>query len=338
MDEIKLFKYFEWKNRISSQKNYQLNRITNCLFSKEYRPFYKKYCGKRIVNGVEINEYIAELIHAGKPAWIARYGSAELNLVTKYLAREYTGQDNQLQAAYRTFCNNAGFFSTHDNLLGKEYVELFLRCCPEVDVHGIWPLYMEDYYIMRYEKNARLMNFIYLEPWALPQNDKGVLPWSHALKKKKVLVIHPFAETIRAQYEENRSEIFKNVYGNPDYILPEFELKTLKAVQTIAQNRDQRFNDWFGALDWMIEECAHIDFEIAIIGCGAYGFPLAAAIKKMGKVAIQMCGATQLLFGIMGRRWQNNESIQLMANDAWVHPNEKENVNNMDEIENACYW
>ena len=47
-----------------------------------------------------------------------------------------------------------------------------------------------------------------------------------------------------------------------------------------------------------------IDFDVAIIGCGAYGFPLAAKLKQAGKQAIHLAGATQLLFGIKGKRWE----------------------------------
>lgn len=121
--------------------------------------------------------------------------------------------------------------------------------------------------------------------------------------------------------------------------MPQFELKTLKAVQTIAGTKDERFDNWFEALDWMVQECKKIDFDVAIIGCGAYGFPLAAEIKKMGKGAIQLCGATQLMFGIKGNRWENISAIKDgLFNDAWVYPNEKEKVSGMKKIENACYW
>ena len=53
----------------------------------------------------------------------------------------------------------------------------------------------------------------------------------------------------------------------------------------------------------MYTEAVKIDFDTAIIGCGAYGFPLAAKLKAAGKQAFHMGGATQLLFGIKGSRW-----------------------------------
>jgi hypothetical protein len=62
------------------------------------------------------------------------------------------------------------------------------------------------------------------------------------------------------------------------------------------------------------------DFDVAIIGCGAYGFPLAAHLKRLGKKAIYMGGATQLLFGIKGKRWDNYRLISNFFNEHWVRP------------------
>lgn len=78
-----------------------------------------------------------------------------------------------------------------------------------------------------------------------------------------------------------------------------------KSVQTMCFNKDERFSDWFEALDFMYHEAMAKDFDVAIIGCGAYGFPLAAKLKRAGKIAIHLGGVTQLLFGIKGRRWEN---------------------------------
>lgn len=43
-------------------------------------------------------------------------------------------------------------------------------------------------------------------------------------------------------------------------------------------------------------EALKFDFDVAIIGCEAYGFPLAARLKRAGKIVVHMGGATQILF------------------------------------------
>lgn len=147
-----------------------------------------------------------------------------------------------------------------------------------------------------------------------------------------MLVIHSFEESIREQYLR-REELFPETE-----ILPKFDLKTLKAVQTIAGEEDNRFATWFEALEYMYEEAMKIDFDIAILGCGAYGFPLAAKLKRAGKQVIHMGGVTQILFGIKGSRWVNNPRSQIEFNDAWVYPKESETPKMSEKVENNCYW
>src|SRR5690606_28576019 len=113
-----------------------------------------------------------------------------------------------------------------------------------------------------------------------------------------------FNKTIEEQYFKKRTLLFKD-----QRVLPEFKsLETIQAVQTIAGNNSE-FNNWFEALDWMKKEIEKKDFDIAIIGCGAYGFPLAAHVKRLGKKAIHLGGATQLLFGIKGKRWTDRNDF-----------------------------
>lgn len=120
-----------------------------------------------------------------------------------------------------------------------------------------------------------------------------------------------------AQYQNVREKIFDKAYPGMD-VLPKFDLQTIKAVQTISGNRDSRFQTWFEALSWMEEECRKREFYIAIIGCGAYGFPLAASVKRMGKIAVHLGGSTQILFGILGRRWENRKDFMSnVVNEYW---------------------
>jgi hypothetical protein len=121
-------------------------------------------------------------------------------------------------------------------------------------------------------QNSAKIHFELLNPFF------SKIPWTKALEGKKVLVVHPFATTIEKQYIK-RELLFK------DNLLPEFELQTIKAVQSIAGSPTQ-FTDWFVALDYIKTEIDKHDYDICLIGCGAYGFPLAAHVKRTGKKAL----------------------------------------------------
>ena len=80
------------------------------------------------------------------------------------------------------------------------------------------------------------------------------------------------------------------------------------------------------------------EFDVAILGCGAYGMPVGAHVKKIGKVAIHMGGATQLLFGVSGKRWRDQPAFRAIMTDAWRPPLEIERPPGWETIEDGCYW
>ena len=81
-----------------------------------------------------------------------------------------------------------------------------------------------------------------------------------------------------------------------------------------------------------------VPFDVALIGCGAYGLPLGAAIKQMGKPAVHLGGALQLLFGIRGRRWEAMPQYLSLMNDAWVRPSSTETPPLAEMVDGGCYW
>jgi hypothetical protein len=164
-----------------------------------------------------------------------------------------------------------------------------------------------------------------LEPYLYP------FPWSKFLAGKTVLVVHPFVKSIQSQYA-----IRKELFLNPD-VLPEFQLIVIKAPQTLAGNTDG-FASWTHALDSLTQRVCETEFDVAILGCGAYGMPLGAHIKKMGKTAIHLGGATQILFGISGKRWLERPSFRALMTMAWRPPLDSERPPNLDKVEEGCYW
>lgn len=150
------------------------------------------------------------------------------------------------------------------------------------------------------------------------------------LKQKKILIVSPFADLIENQYK-NRKKLFPH----NDLFLPDFDLKTIKAIDTAGENwKSTGYQTWKDALNVMKKQIEKIDFDIALIGCGAYAFPLGAFCKMMGKKAITTCGATSLYFGIYGNRWKDLPEI----NQYWVRPGDKYKPVGAEKIENGAYW
>lgn len=278
------------------------------------------------------NDYIYHLIKSDKPFMVCRFGNTELQTVVGNLKTKIVGHSKEADAYldkwFTRLGKDSGFFPVDYKYLDR-FTNCILDACKEADLLAMWHLNMEDFVIEEYNPNVKLTYLFRLEPWLA-----NCRPWSAALKGKKVLVIHPFEDTIRAQFQK-REKLFPNTE-----ILPEFELKTLKAVQTLCGERDERFQNWFEALEYMVQTALKIDFDVAIIGCGAYGMPLAAKLKQAGKQAIHLGGATQLLFGIKGRRWEENypSKIATCFNADWTYPLDSEKPKNGGTVEMGCYW
>lgn len=284
---------------------------------------YRNYAGKPYWDTDTLNHKVAELIASGEPFMMGRFGSTELF----NMRVDEFHQNSKRVKACQQFHAFSGFFPEDIALLPR-FNELMKDACREVDILGVWQQPCEDYYIKKYCTGLKAaVKLMSIEPW------RNAFPWSSALAGKKVLVVHPFEDSILSQYQN-----YDKLFADPR-VLPKFELKTLKAVQTAGTQTDSRFSTWFDALDWMCGECDKIDFDIALIGCGAYGFPLAAHIKKQGRQAVHFGGSLQILFGIRGRRWDEvAPEIAALYNDYWHYPLASEVPKGSGGVEGGTYW
>jgi hypothetical protein len=289
------------------------------------------------VTGQAASNLIRRELERPGPAMIARFGSGELSCVANYLG--IFGDANALRraTAYVTgrggalwweerliddLVQVAGFFP-RDTRLVERFAARMLDDMACVDVLGSW---------VRWERlvasrlpHATRVALPDLEPYY--HRD----PWTPALEGRTVLVVHPFAESIRRQYGQREL-----LFADPR-VLPEFELKTLPSVQSIGETPTQ-YSDWFAALDAMCDAMSRIDWDVAIIGAGAYGFCLAAHAKRLGRKAVHLGGATQILFGIRGRRWDEDPNVSRFYNDAWVRATPNERPANYLRAEGGSYW
>lgn len=320
------------------------------FFLKVLRKLYFKSFGASIKspecihNSDKAAKIIYDTLMSDKPCMIARFGSTELLCLKNYLgvikdkgkyfdyikgnAQTWWWEENTINQMQQW----SGFFPAREDKI-EQFCELMIQDISEVDVLGSW--LVDEQLFEKELKEAKKLHLRLLEPYWSENH------WSRALEGKKVLVVHPFAKDIESQYQK-RKLLFKS------NILPNFQLTTIKAVQSLADEKTE-FKDWFEALDYMKAEIDKVDYDICLIGCGAYGFPLAAHVKKTGKKGFHYGGSLQLLFGIKGKRWEDPEYgvkewgipygfyVNLM-NEHWVRPEMNNKPKNAQVVEGACYW
>lgn len=309
MGKLTYFKYF----------------LKNSWFVLMWKLFKKKkntsrFLGKKNITLEYSNDLLKKWIESGKPFAVIRFGAVELSCVNNY-EKICLGLKKDYKPSVRySIKNGAGVFPINKetlSLYSKEALEAFSSCT----ILGISGIHMEDYFYKKYCSLLDVAQYEALEPL------RG--DWIQVLKNKKVLVISPFAKDIEKQYKIKEKLFYDN-------IVPDFDLLTLEAVQTIADQEDSRFNNFKEALDYMKSKIDEIDFDIALVGAGAYGSLLCSYISKIGKQAIQTGGATQTLFGIIGKRWEKREHVSKYINEYWIRPTSK--PKGYQKVENGCYW
>ncbi len=299
---------------------------------KKDKEITKKLMKHSIRTISSFSDDIAECIENKKPMLLARLGGTEGAIAGQYCDKELGLTDVYNKATLDWLFTTSGFFADdyEDKIVAVDrYAALTIEGMSECDyLSAMWPprIYM-PYFFKKFAKNAT-PTFTDLGPYFDMETEKT---WVRALKGKKVLVINSFTKSIEYQYKRK-----DKLVEDKKFELPEFELITYKTYVTQVGERPGCFKNSFEVLDKMLSDIKNIDFDVALIGAGAYGFPLAVEIKRMGKVAIETCGRTPLFFGIYGER-DVQQGIEKYMTDAWIRPMEQP-PEKFKQVENGCYW
>ena len=164
------------------------------------------------------------------------------------------------------------------------------------------------------------------------------IPWTHALKGKRILLVSSFTETIRKQIA-----VRENIYDGVD-LFPDCSFVFIQPPQThgtIPPTPDE--TDYFGVyLTTFTKQLDEIKdtYDVALVACGGYSNPVCNHIFESGKSAINVGGVLQMYFGVAGNRWYRNspEIIQLFLNEHWTRPSPEERPAGAETIEQSCYW
>ena len=271
----------------------------------------------------EGNLKIKELIESSTPFIAGKMGAVEMHLMVCDLSKRGWDDSARWHAS-----NHAGITPPDDRIL-EYFRKVYTESLKQTDLLTIWyperEVSEEKVVSRHYCPNATFIAGLQaLEPFY------HVNPWSAALEGKKVLVVHPFEDSIREQFSK------KDLLFQDKSVLPDFELITLKTYQTHGGgNTDLQ---WDTCFEDMAEKIQGQDFDVALIGAGGYGLPLCNVAKQMGKPVVHVGGGLQIMFGIKGNRWDANPAVNKYYNEHWKRPFESERPKNSTIVEGGCYW
>lgn len=291
-------------------------RFVRSVERKRYQQLWQKQ-----LTPVQANAKITQILNNRQPCLVGRIGHTEGRIVGEAMFRH--GQFGRLTK--KEAHQYSGIFPVSPSLLSS-FAGVYAASIAQVDLLGFWQTTFQARLLAECYPNLPLAPLPALEPYLHSS------PWSAGLKGRRVLVVHPFASTILQQYSLKRSRLFPHADT-----LPQFDLQVLAPPQTLAPLTGG-YATWLEALDHLIERVHQCDFDVALLGCGAYGLPLGAAIKASGRQAIHLGGALQVLFGIRGRRWEQIPAIAALMNPSWVRPSQAETPVSAGLVDEGCYW
>jgi hypothetical protein len=134
---------------------------------------------------------------------------------------------------------------------------------------------------------------------------------------KRILIICPFGKFLQAQATQER---FERVWSKTKtkWFFPA-EVDAVEFPYGFESETQRQFPTALDLFESIRAEIAKKDFDIALIAAAGLAVPLAAFVKSIGKVAIDLGGDLQFLFGVMGNRWRSDERMkEKYFNEWWV--------------------
>jgi hypothetical protein len=251
---------------------------------------------------------IARLLEQSDPKIIARVGETEGRAASFYLTNRSTlgpkrlTYPNELKSRLKLL---AGYFPTTDDRI-DDLARLYLRAIEAIDLYVAWTPHDS---ILK-PANARTIRLVDLDPFFARNK------WSLALEGRRVCIVSPFIGSIQRQFL-----IREKLFREPT--IPDFELLLALSPMTHCE-ADVAGQSWIENMNHVTESVLKIGPEIAIIGAGAYGLPIARDLKLHGITSVVMGGSTQLLFGLKGKRWENDKQYKKLMNEYWKRPDDQE--------------
>jgi hypothetical protein len=291
---------------------------------------------------VKLYEYISKKIDNNQNFIIPRVAGIETQdaIFTMLLSLpQYNDQQSQILDALENhkfrMKNNAGIMiSSFDSHI--KYSKLFLESFQECEIFLNWApfdcVYQSCFTSMKIlEELYKSKDTVYSEVLDIYHYIYAI-PWTFALKGKRILMVSNFAESI-----EEKINVRKEIYGID--LFPDCEIITIRPPQTQGSEESEEFDIELNKFTEKLDKIKD-NYDIALVSCGGYGNLVCSHIYKSGKSAIYVGGVLQMYWGILGNRWFENrpDVIRLFLNKHWSRGKDSEKPRDHKTIEGSCYW
>lgn len=293
------------------------------------------------------NEGARELVRAvqvGDAYAAGKLGTSELAALYWYITHRQHKIDAGRAAyplhVFRHMVVNAGLYPARPEIIDGWCEHMLHTVLPSMDLMVEWSptsKLHEYYFLEAHAPHSRRTVLRALEPYY--EDDVSDRYTLAIPDNSNVAIISPFVDTILAQGPRLHQIWCDKPLWNPSIrCIPIQTFFTPLVSSLSAQQWPSRLTSWQAACDATVEKVRSVGAKYALVGCGALSLPIVAALKAAGCIAIHTGGATQIMFGIKGRRWDAHSVISKLYNDAWVRPAAHEIPEHASAIENGCYF
>ncbi len=251
---------------------------------------------KTLTRKLTLSNILMEYINSDNGYFIGRYGNVEMSAVAN-------NDTTQLHS-------NAGFYwDTQDQL--DKFKKVYFESILDMDIYTYVVTcdsfkFIEDFII---SAGIFRPSIPYVE---YPDVYLKVMETLHK-NNLNVCIVANDIELMKKQ-QKNIREIHNN-----NYDLNSENIKFVKSHNTV-QGMPKPFDTWEKTLDDLEQRCLEADCKYYYLGCGCYGLPLARRLKAKKKNVWYVGGIIQLLFGILGKRWEGRPEILSLINFYWTYP------------------
>jgi hypothetical protein len=288
---------------------------------------------------------LVRAVETGFPYAAGKLGTSELDALCWYI----THRQNKIQSArtayplhvFRHMVVNAGLFPARPDVIDAWCEHMFRVVLPTMDLMVEWnPTYKlhEHYFLETHAPHSKRTVLRALEPYY--EDDLSARYTLAIPSGSKVAIISPFFDTILEQGPKLHTIWPDKPMWNESITCIPIQTFFSPLVTSLPTQQwpGAAGTCWEAACDMIVDKVRAVGAKYALVGCGALSLPIVAALKTVGCIAIHTGGATQIMFGIKGRRWDNHGVISKFYNDSWIRPAHHEIPEKSAAIENGCYF
>jgi len=268
-----------------------------------------------------------------------KIGGSERFCLMQPIVRATRGETRQLRAFEialgRHGEKQTGIFP-RDPVFYDRYYSHFIEQARSHDYLGLFGEPNEPTIFGHYGLTNRLMDFRDQEPDRSTPDRPSACYLPH-FAGRRLLLVSPFAPLLKERATQSTFEAVWAKTGKRWF--DPSAVEALLVPYGWSREVQERHGDSLSLLRALTEQMDSLSYDVALIGAGGMGIPLAAHAKSRGKVAIALGGHLQVLFGVLGERWRRSETWRRdYINPAWIDPPPEYRPKEDALVDGGAYW